>query len=520
MMEDYFSLIRPPFEPDADAYFYFDSDSHHRALSSLQYGLQQDGRIVAVIGETGMGKTTLLEQFLAMQSGTGLSAVRLDATALSRGLRAAFLQDIGLIGDAGDQAVQGELSARANMGNRVVLLVDAAEALGPDDMAAVLHLAGMARDSGTPLQIFLFAQPVLADRIADMPGADAITVSRLMPLSEDDTAAYIDHRLFAAGYEDEQSLFTDKAQDLIHRTTGGVPGAINALCDRVLGVAANADKEFIDSASVEAAIAAEAPQGAPTDTYDMMATASDNVASDADAVETSAAPLDALPSPQDMPEPAMPPAADLIIDDPVFDDSPVAGEDSDTLPTAEDRQAAAVDAEFPDDPIPDEPVVPDAPAVTGDDHSANSAGEEAGAPVFDRVFARRQQGAGSQDEAGEAMEALAREIAASTASGEQDEDMYGAAAEDNAPSLDELIAELGQSPSAAADDDSRVAGLKRDLDGFVIAVRDGLREVEASMETVTGKIETLEDYRRRRASLIQDRLEQIETLLRELKGTG
>jgi general secretion pathway protein A len=56
---------------------------------------------------------------------------------------------------------------------------------------------------------------------------------QLNPLSRDECAAYVAHRLAIAGGSANVS-FTSRAVDLVHRFTGGTPRLINLLCDRAL----------------------------------------------------------------------------------------------------------------------------------------------------------------------------------------------------------------------------------------------------------------------------------------------
>ncbi len=62
MIEEYFNLLKPPFKLSADPHFYYDSESHRKAMAYLQYGLQQAEGFVVVTGDAGVGKSMLVEQ--------------------------------------------------------------------------------------------------------------------------------------------------------------------------------------------------------------------------------------------------------------------------------------------------------------------------------------------------------------------------------------------------------------------------------------------------------------------------
>jgi hypothetical protein len=56
---------------------------------------------------------------------------------------------------------------------------------------------------------------------------------QLQPLTRDEVAAYISHRVRIAGPSTTVS-FESKAIDLVHRRTAGIPRLVNLLCDRTL----------------------------------------------------------------------------------------------------------------------------------------------------------------------------------------------------------------------------------------------------------------------------------------------
>jgi general secretion pathway protein A len=56
---------------------------------------------------------------------------------------------------------------------------------------------------------------------------------QLRPLSRDEVAAYVSHRLMVAGAS-ASVTFQPKALDMVHRRTQGIPRLINLVCDRSL----------------------------------------------------------------------------------------------------------------------------------------------------------------------------------------------------------------------------------------------------------------------------------------------
>jgi len=86
----------------------------------------------------------------------------------------------------------------------------------------------------SPILVVTMARPELAE---DRPGwgsaARSFTSIHLDPLSADDTAHYINHRLRLAAL-DAPLVFSRAVTDAIHTRTRGVPRMINVVCDAIL----------------------------------------------------------------------------------------------------------------------------------------------------------------------------------------------------------------------------------------------------------------------------------------------
>jgi len=75
----------------------------------------------------------------------------------------------------------------------------------------------------------------------------------LDPLSEDETAAYVRHRLRVAGAT--QEIFTPRALRELHRQAGGLPRLVNVIADRAMLGAYAKDRHEVTPSLVRAATA-------------------------------------------------------------------------------------------------------------------------------------------------------------------------------------------------------------------------------------------------------------------------
>jgi general secretion pathway protein A len=121
-------------------------------------------------------------------------------------------------------------------GRRTILVVDEAQNLAPDVLEEVRLLTNLETAKQKLLQIVLVGQPELRDLLArnDLRQLAQRITGRyhLEPLSRDETAQYVDHRLKVAGALGE--VFDAGAKREVFRLSQGVPRLINVICDRAL----------------------------------------------------------------------------------------------------------------------------------------------------------------------------------------------------------------------------------------------------------------------------------------------
>src|SRR5690606_11996300 len=142
-------------------------------------------------------------------------------------------------------------------GRRVVLIIDEAQNLSREVLEQVRLLSNLETETQKLLQIILIGQPELRDMLArnDLRQLAQRITGRyhLDPLSREETAAYVKHRLRIAGATRE--VFTRGALAELHRASGGVPRLINIIGDRALLGGFTEDRHVQDAAMVRKAAA-------------------------------------------------------------------------------------------------------------------------------------------------------------------------------------------------------------------------------------------------------------------------
>lgn len=237
MYEAHFGLRELPFSLNPDPSFLTFTPNHSKALSILEFGLASQSGITVVTGEIGAGKTTLIRHLLnTMPSNrtVGLiSTTHKSFGELIHWISMAFDLDhrekdkVALY----DQFYTFMIDEYAK-GNRVVLIVDEAQNLDAETIEELRVISNINADKNLVLQLIVVGQPELAETLRSpelKQFAQRVSAYyHLEPLDLLSTKQYIKHRMDVAGAE--RNPFQQKAVELIHEASGGVPRVINTLC--------------------------------------------------------------------------------------------------------------------------------------------------------------------------------------------------------------------------------------------------------------------------------------------------
>ena len=261
MYEDYWQLETKPFEPTSEDRFHILSASQQAALHKLRYAIENRRSAVLLAGPSGVGKTMLLSslrQQLDEASHRFLSVV--FPLMSSRDLLVYLAEQLGTPpADPPQYTVEESLrrlqfafEEDGRRGRHTVLVVDEAHLLEDSGLLETLRLL---------LNLQAIEQPVFTLVLCgQMPLLSAMHRNRslderldikvlLKSLGEEETTAYVQHRLLAAGATRE--IFTEEALQLAHQLSGGIPRQINRLCDLSLLVGFAAREHSIDAAQVQ-----------------------------------------------------------------------------------------------------------------------------------------------------------------------------------------------------------------------------------------------------------------------------
>lgn len=242
MYLDFYGLKEPPFNITPDPRFLYFSARHREAYDHLLYGIEHRKGFIALTGEVGSGKTTVCRAVLAALPKEVRTALVLNPSLTETQLLRAILHDFGLAPKGRDRLAYIEqlnafLLEQTRQGFNVALFIDEAQDLQPDVMEQIRLLSNLETDQHKLMQIVLAGQPELQARLARPEFRQLrqrIMIScHLLPLSEEETGLYIQHRLAVAGAADGAG-FAPEAVRRVHRYAGGIPRITNTVCDRAM----------------------------------------------------------------------------------------------------------------------------------------------------------------------------------------------------------------------------------------------------------------------------------------------
>ncbi|MFA6284077.1 MAG: AAA family ATPase [Desulfurivibrionaceae bacterium] len=262
---EFFGLQDDPFRMTPDRNYYFPTKGHAALREVIRYGLQGEEGFIIVTGEVGTGKTLMLRLMMDDLPDRFETALILSPHLSRLELLLAIFQDIGLAGPADHPAsldsllriLNDHLYALAQQGKKLLIVIDEAQNLPDESLEQLRLLSNFETDTQKLLQIVLFGQPELRDKLAKNNMRQLVQrvniMETLTPLSKQEMISYILHRFKKSGVYEMPRSFT--TTNLLWRFTKGYPRLINKVMSRTLLVAYAEKKTRISRKIVREAIA-------------------------------------------------------------------------------------------------------------------------------------------------------------------------------------------------------------------------------------------------------------------------
>ena len=260
----YYGFSQRPFDITPDPKFFYLSSSQQELLGTIMRGIHERLGLLALIGELGIGKTTLLKTVVEKLPATTKAAHIFSTNLTFKQMLLAALVELGIIQPhknvSSSQAILflNEFAAsQLAAGGNVVLFLDEAHELKKNTFGNLYRLSNTKTADQELVQILLSGQPKL-DAMLNHPNLTQLSKSIrfkgfLESLKEAESYAYIDHRLGVVGYRGHP-LYDSDSLKLIWQYSLGIPRKINRLCHNSLIIGYARGKRRIDQDIVKEAI--------------------------------------------------------------------------------------------------------------------------------------------------------------------------------------------------------------------------------------------------------------------------
>ena len=253
---EYFNLLefkKEPFSNSPEPEFLFAAPQYNACLQRLELAVRLRRGLNIVIGEVGIGKTTLcrkLIQVLSAADAGDAPAVEtfllLDPAVESRLEFARTVASVLGVSSVAEDDNEWQIKEKIKtflfeqgVGNQknITLVIDEGQKI-PDDCLEILReFLNYETNSFKLLQIIIFAQPEFRKNLAARANLlDRVNyLCNLKPLSFRQTRAMIEHRIAVASQDPSRPpLFTLGGMLAVYRHAGGYPRKIISLCHQVL----------------------------------------------------------------------------------------------------------------------------------------------------------------------------------------------------------------------------------------------------------------------------------------------
>jgi type II secretory pathway predicted ATPase ExeA len=239
----HFGLAEDPFRNEPRLEHYFETHANRDAMRRLERGLRQAKGLLVLAGEIGSGKTMVVRRLLEALEEEVFEAsmlVVLPGAADASWMLARFAAQLGIETPAPEREalltqIYEKLAIIREDGRHAVLIIDDAHALASlSTLAEVCGLLKLEYEERRLLSLVLAGGPALEQALGnDATLAHRVDVKvRLEPLDPTGAAAYLAHRIDAAG--GNPAILDPGAVAALHALGGGLPGRMNTLADNAL----------------------------------------------------------------------------------------------------------------------------------------------------------------------------------------------------------------------------------------------------------------------------------------------
>ncbi len=263
MYESFYNLSAKPFRLNLDPHYFYQSETHKRALAYMRYGIEQEQGFIVITGDVGTGKTTLISYLLENSGTENIEIARLNNTQLEpEDLLRMISAEFGLTYKRMNKVtilknLESYFRVCMEKGKRPLLIVDEIQNLPWQSLEELRMLSNFQWQGKPMLQSFLLGQKEFQNTLQsdnlEQLRQRVIANYNIRPLDINETRHYIEHRLGVVDWDNDPGI-DDSVFDGIYNYTQGNPRRINLLFDRILLYGILEEVHHINDKTLEAVL--------------------------------------------------------------------------------------------------------------------------------------------------------------------------------------------------------------------------------------------------------------------------
>jgi general secretion pathway protein A len=260
----FFGLKDNPFKLAFDVNSLFFGRHHEEALAHLRYAVAEGEGFIVITGAKGVGKSTVCRAFLESLKAGATAAFLASPIPGPMELLQRMNRSFGVPADGRSaheltDALNGFLMQARVAGKKVVVFIDDAQVLEPAVLEQVRLISNLETTHEKLIHIVLIGEPALMQLLNShalrQMGQRVSVCYEIGPLTAEETAAYIQHRLSIAAAGAPPPRFSRDALREIFRHARGNPRRINIACGAILSAAFKSRQKEISGALAHAVVA-------------------------------------------------------------------------------------------------------------------------------------------------------------------------------------------------------------------------------------------------------------------------
>ncbi len=242
MFNQVYGFPGEPFGLTPDPRFFFSTENHREVIDSLIYGIEERDGFILLTGESGVGKTNLIQQLLPML-GPAIQAIPIYHPAETfDGLLEAILEALHLPLQQKKRSFMisqfnDYLDQKSTRNETVVIILDEAQNLTKEAMEEMRLFCNSDPRKPRRLKEVFVGRPQIEEKLRSVDlrqlNQRITTRHRLRPLTEEESSQYIEHRLGKVN-KSAAEIFTSEAVSSVCNYAKGIPRIINMVCHLAL----------------------------------------------------------------------------------------------------------------------------------------------------------------------------------------------------------------------------------------------------------------------------------------------